>query len=450
MGEHTNKSGVVFIVGTEQEAAAIAEQGHEALSAWSVEDVASLALELEGRGAYAIVHLNEESTAEYVGALREAGVPYHVASGMYGEGRGLALEMWASLEADKAEARMGEAREQANREVLERLGVHDVLGVALQIAAGEADRERIPTGLETLDKALGGGLPEGAMVTMGATSSSGKTTLSLQFADHMAAAGRAVLFVTIEQGRHELVAKSLSRLMRLQPKRHGWFSVGAAGIQSAKEREAWDRETREAFDGACAEYASTIAPNLYVMEADKQPTTADVRKAAEAIRRQRGKAPVVFVDYLQLLAPASERLTDKAAVDRNVMDLRHLARDMQTCVFVISSLNRSSYSTGVTMEGFKESGSVEYGSDVLLGMQPKGLAERLEGVSEAKQKAEARAVEREFKRATNREVVVTVLKNRGGAVHPDGIPLQYSAVSNLFTCAEAGEAKSKPAFKRPK
>ena len=157
-----------------------------------------------------------------------------------------------------------------------------------------------------------------------------------------------------------------------------------------------------------------------------------------------GVAPCVFVDYLQLLAPASDRMTERQAVDHNVMDLRHLARDLQTCVFVISSLNRASYSEGVTQEAFKESGAIEYGSDLLLGMQPRGLTERLEAVPESKQKREARKAEREFKGMANREVEVRVLKNRGGAVPSDCVPLDYSAVCNLFTCGTAKKSAQRP------
>lgn len=440
------KERLVFVVRSEPEAGAIERAGYSAsVRPELVEEFDLFALMIRERGGYAILAEEEFSASlwKFETVLEAAGIPYHHAAG-YSSFKDIqdqqGMQEWADREAGKALERIDEAVTEARKRKLEILGVHDVLDVALEISAGQADRERIPTGLQTLDEALGGGLPAGGLVTLGATSSTGKTTFALQVADHIAASGRPVLFVTIEQSRYELVAKSVSRLMRLQAKKFGWYSVGAGEIQSAKAREAWDEGTKDAFSGACGKYGATIAPNLYVMETDEQPKAEQVAKAAKAIEEQRGVAPVVFIDYLQLLAPASDRMTEKQAVDRNVMDLRHLARDMATCVFVISSLNRGSYSTGVTLEAFKESGAIEYGADVLLGMQPRGLADKLEDASEAKQKKVARQVEREFKAKANREVVVTILKNRGGAVHPDGIPLDYSAVSNLFTCsAPAGK-----------
>lgn len=447
----------LFAVGGHTYSIDVQEAGHDAINT-AGNDIAEIALKAGRDGKVVIPFLmNDAARRELEEACAAAGAAFYNRN-RDGEvlipnddddddlaipdvDRGKFCEVLDTLEREAADMRK-ELEDRANRKYLLGLGVHDVFDVSLEIASGEADREHVPTGLTTLDEALGDGLPMGALVTLGATSSTGKTTLALQIADHIAASGRPVLFVTIEQGRHELVAKSISRLMRLQAKKYGWYSVSSSDVQSTKARNSWDDGTWSAFNAACGDYGSKIAPNMYVMEIDKQPTTGDVRRAAEAIRKQRGQAPVVFVDYLQLLAPASDRMTDKQAVDHNVMDLRHLARDLVTCVFTISSLNRSSYSTGVNLESFKESGAVEYGSDVLLGMQPRSLMEKLDGVAEAKQKSVAREVEREFKSGANREVVVTVLKNRGGAVHPDGVPLDYSAISNLFTCAEQDRGRA--------
>ena len=66
------------------------------------------------------------------------------------------------------------------------------------------------TGIAGLDKALDGGLHAGLTV-LGAVSNMGKTSLMLQMADTLAAAGRNVLFITIEMSRMELIAKSAVR-----------------------------------------------------------------------------------------------------------------------------------------------------------------------------------------------------------------------------------------------
>ena len=446
--DHNQKP--VFIVGTLQEAGRIRAAGHLADSTQGLDagGKADLALDLGRRGAYAIILLGGEAAAEFSDTCTQAGVAFSVAeSGRVAQAMADDAGFSSFLDGEErgAAERQALAVEEAHRSRLQRMGVYDVMDVAIELYNGEADRERVPTGLQALDDAIGGGLPTGGLTVLGATSSTGKTTLALQVADEIAKGGRPVLFVTVEQGRHELVAKSISRLMRLIPTRSGGYYVASSSdLQSAKARERWGEPMHVAFSTACGSYSASIAPNMRFMELAEQPTTEQIRQAAEVLQEHRGVAPCVFVDYLQLLSPANERMTERQAVDHNVMDLRHLARDLQTCVFVISSLNRASYSEGVTQEAFKESGAIEYGSDLLLGMQPRGLTERLESVPESKQKREARKAEREFKGMANREVEVRVLKNRGGAVPSDCVPLDYSAVCNLFTCGTAKKSAQRP------
>ena len=66
------------------------------------------------------------------------------------------------------------------------------------------------TGLKALDKALNGGLREG-LYFLGAMSGFGKTTLALQIADTIAAAGDDVLYISLEMSADDLTAKSISR-----------------------------------------------------------------------------------------------------------------------------------------------------------------------------------------------------------------------------------------------
>lgn len=431
----------LFLVGTVPEAYQVESVGYdaEACGQAGAEQIAALARRLSRERRPTIAALDAEAARTCEGVFRRAGAVLHIADQRAAEEafKSKDVSTFCDREAAKAtdtfQADMAEAMSVQLREA----GVYHVVDVALDIATGKADREPIPTGLETLDAFLDGGLPAGGLVTLGAISSTGKTTLALQIADNMAASGRPVLFVTVEQSRYELVAKSLSRLLRLQEGHKGsWHSAGAADIQRAASRAFWGDEKRAAFSRAQATYAQRVAPYMRIMELDRQPTTADIREAAEIVSFQEGRPPVVFVDYLQLLAPAHDRMTERQAIDRNVMDLRHIARDMRTCVVAISSLNRASYGEGVTLESFKESGAIEYGADVLLGLQPRGLGKKLRNVKPDEQRREAREIVDKFKSSTTREAEITILKNRGGAVRPDGIPLAYDARNNLFTCED--------------
>ena len=70
------------------------------------------------------------------------------------------------------------------------------------------------------------------------------------------------------------------------------------------------------------------------------------------------------------------------------------------------------------MEAFKESGTIEYSSDVLIGLQFEGAGERNFDINEAKKK-------------DPRDVELVILKNRNG---PMGlkIPYTYYPLFNYF------------------
>ena len=322
-------------------------------------------------------------------------------------------------------------REAAYREALGQLRVVSASDVAAQIFLMEGATEPTPTGFHAFDEAIGGGLPAG-LVTLGAISSMGKTTFAVQMADQIAASGRAVLFVTIEQSARELTAKSLSRLTATLP--DGDTEAASAGeILDPKRRAAWSLLKTQQLAGACEEYERAIAAHMHIMEGVKQPSASDVDTLARRMAAHDGKPPVIFIDYLQLLAAPSERDTDKQTTDKNVMALRQLARELHTPVVVISSLNRSSYSTGVTLESFKESGAIEYGSDLLLGLQPWHMSYDLQDVDEKKAKGKSRELLGKHKAADVRACELTILKNRSGKVTDEGIAFTFDAPHSLWS-----------------
>lgn len=115
-----------------------------------------------------------------------------------------------------------------------------------------------------------------------------------------------------------------------------------------------------------------------------------------------GARPLVIVDYLQILTPNEEgRYTDKQIIDKAVLELKCISRDFKVPVIAVSSFNRACYNTSVTMEAFKESGAIEYSSDVLLGLQLEGAGNKDFNVDKAKGQS-------------TRKIELVILKNRNG------------------------------------
>lgn len=252
------------------------------------------------------------------------------------------------------------------------------------------------TGISGLDKALDGGLHAGLTV-LGAVSSMGKTSLMLQIADTLAAAGRNVLFITIEMSRMELLAKS--------------------AVRGTKER------ARPLLDGKLPEnkvrslisaYRQKTGGRVELWEPDGSLTPAVLEERVSAFCEAR-ENPVLFLDYLQVVAPARAGMTEKQTADAAVAMLKQLARRYELPIVAASSLNREAYRPGSAEPGlsaFKESGSVEYSADVLL-----MLKYRTEADKEPK--------------TGPRHLALTVLKNRFGATG-QAVPLEYEPEKELF------------------
>jgi replicative DNA helicase len=279
--------------------------------------------------------------------------------------------------------------------------------------ANRAKRPALSTGFSCLDKLLDGGFYPGLYV-LGAISSLGKTSLILQIADYIAETACDVLFFSLEQSRRELLAKSLSRVSaQLNQGRREAFT--ARQLLSGQYRDSLTRQhlladTREAYAAG--------AKGLFFREGLADIGTPEIREAVREHREQRRSAPMVVVDYLQILRPADARSTDKQNTDRAVVDLKRISRDFDIPVIAVSSFNRENYRAAVSMEAFKESGAVEYSSDVLFGLQLQGAGEKGFDTDKAKSR-DPRLLE------------LVMLKNRNGIPYAK-VPLKYTAKFSLF------------------
>jgi len=230
------------------------------------------------------------------------------------------------------------------------------------------------TGFDRLND-LTGGLKPGVFI-IAAPPSAGKTTFVKQLADQVAEFndGVPVLFLSYEQSAGELRIKSLARLSRKEN-------------QLIREGKIKGR----AIDDAVQKYRD-FGRRLKIIEADFHHNVGTIRLLAQREKLQTGKAPVVFIDYLQVVPVADPALKDKRAeVDFLVSELRRLARDIGSPIIAVSSMPRSEYDR-VQMSGFKESGGIEYGTDIAAIMD----------------------VKNEDPNGTERIIDLAVIKNRNG------------------------------------
>ena len=127
------------------------------------------------------------------------------------------------------------------------------------------------------------------------------------------------------------------------------------------------------------------------------------------------------------------RATDKQIVDHAVLELKRLSRDRKIPVIAVSSFNRDNYNAPVNMASFKESGAVEYSSDVLIGLQLVGMDEMKQ--SDGQKTANTKLID-ELKTANPRKAQLKILKNRNGKI---GVSLyfDYRPMFNAFQETDA-------------
>ena len=179
-----------------------------------------------------------------------------------------------------------------------------------------APSDAISTGVDDLDRAMGGGFRPGQLVVLGARTGSGKTTKAEDFGIGAALKGRSVGYLSLEQPRLEIFFGLLQK---------------CSGIAPAVAREGLDRER--------------LKPALEQMKALPiviESGGFNLRSLSALIRRVHlsHKAELVIVDYVQLVSnrlPGQSRATEVAGVSS---ELKRLAIELDICIIAVAQLNK--------------------------------------------------------------------------------------------------------------
>jgi len=285
----------------------------------------------------------------------------------------------------------------------------------------------IPTGFKLLDETLNGGIKQG-LYAIGAISSLGKTTLVHQIADNLAKDGHDVLFFSLEMDKSQMLSKSLSRLSYQIAEEEGKdtdkFALCHSDIVQAYKLQG---KQVEMLDTAVELYKANYARNIRYEYGAK--SGEEIARVVDNHIKYTEKKPIVIVDFLQYVKGTKQDA--RMATNDNVAILKDLVVKHGIPVILISSFNRSSYKTQASMESFKESGEIEYISDVLIGLQLKGCQGEGNDIQIEIDKAKAEPV---------RSVELKLLKQRDG-IATKTINFEYKPRFNYFK--EIGEARTK-------
>lgn len=390
------KGGVVFVTEGAIDCLSIIEAGYNAIALGSTSNKEKLLdyLRVSGeRSALSIVLMldNDEAgtkTTEYLsGELEKMGVSCISATIPSDKGK----DPNEYLVNDRAgfssflSSLQGEAMKEYNALEKQEATVHEYNALELldyfKNMESQPDSFEAKTGFNCLDDMNGnlyGGLHEGLYI-IGAISSLGKTTFCLQLADQIAERGTDVIFFSLEMSKYELMAKSISRFTyNLAREKHNFTDPLPRVTSEILNNRHWKflkDYQKQHIQESIKKYEAS-AKNLYIYEGrykDMRLGVAEIKKIVNDHYRTTGRKPVIFVDYLQIIAPADIKASDKQNTDTAVFELKELSRNLGIPVIAISSFNRDNYKEPVSMVSFKESGAIEYSSDVLLGLQYQGM-----------------------------------------------------------------------------
>lgn len=299
-------------------------------------------------------------------------------------------------------------------------------------------KDCISTGFKKIDEVLDGGFYPGLYI-IGAISSLGKTTFALQIADNAASNGQDVLVFSLEMGRQELIAKSLSRLSFQKCREWGTELNFATSTRNLLNGKALQENGQIEFMNECLKKYGNFAKHIFFHIGIGDIDVEKIKDVIEKHIRITGKKPLVIIDYLQIIAPYDLRATDKQNTDKAVVELKRASRDFDIPIFAISSFNRENYTNPVNIASFKESGAIEYTSDVLMALQFKGMdyQKKEDGKYEDEKTRTARIIqlrEEQEKRAEipgkAQELQLKVLKNRNGK--KGVVDLEFHPMFNCF------------------
>lgn len=230
-----------------------------------------------------------------------------------------------------------------------------------------SDNKAISTGFKELDEHLSGGIHKGELTLIGAAPSLGKTTLAMQIVENIAqTTNEEILIFSLEMSKAQHFAKSLSRLTwetnpNISDPKQDFFLLQAGEIINNTVTE------REPLERALKQYR-TYANQLHVFDSNR-----NINFVEETVRRfiaRTGKAPIVVIDYIQLLKTDNNKATAMDVIQETISVLSRLKADYNIAIIAIVAFNRDANKDGkkVNLDSGRDTSDLEYSADTYIAL----------------------------------------------------------------------------------
>lgn len=207
----------------------------------------------------------------------------------------------------------------------------------------------LPSGYDQLDE-LTAGFQNSEMIIVAARPSMGKTSLLLNFAEHIAVVeNKPVAFFSLEMSKEQIAQRLLAAHARFDLRRMRRGNISP---------EDWTKLQLAAGDLEQAPMFVDDSPELTILQLRGKSRRL---KAAHDIR-------CVFVDYMQLMSYVGRTDNRQQQIAEISRGLKALARELEIPVIVAAQLNRGPADREThrpRMSDLRESGSIEQDADVV-------------------------------------------------------------------------------------
>ena len=291
-----------------------------------------------------------------------------------------------------------------------------------RVTSGKVSELRpIPLGFNPLDRAIGTGIRPGELLLIGGAQGSGKTTMALQMARNVAAAGQAnVLYLCFEHEEEYLLARlvAMESAVTAMPNFAAGVKfqdvrreiLGTAENGGAPMHLVGNARLAPAFDRIGA-----YGDSLFLLRGSQTTSTVEnLRRLARLHRELAGeKQLLLVVDYLQKVPMIPEPENEAEKVTSAVNGLKDIALGEEVAVIAIVAADREGLKAPrLRNYHLRGSSAINYEADIIL-----ILNEKYNIV--AKVSIEFNPYQAQRFRDW---VVVSIEKNRGGK---DNIDLEY-------------------------
>jgi replicative DNA helicase len=226
-----------------------------------------------------------------------------------------------------------------------------------EIRASERRTWGIATGYDRLDDHTMG-MRGGQLWYLGARPGQGKTGWAQQLAEHVASRGDAVIFLSMEMSRQELILRAVAR---------------RSGVSHRKIQQ----HEHEFSFGAVTDATREIQALPIIIDDEKSLSPLKVRaKVRRHVATLRAKHPnarvrLIVADYIQLMQDDRQHGTRAVEIGAISRGFKLLAGELDCTVLALSQLSRPEKGKAPpapTLFEFRDSGSIEADGDIVLGL----------------------------------------------------------------------------------